>query len=143
MCASSNCIGLSPDLPLIRNPITGSRPANPSSLPRYTNSAVLTLLKMFFDSPNNIWGGLVLRVLFTFCSTVHYSTGVTPAQERVEPASPIELTTSGMVPRQARRSCASSLDTFTQSTLTPGQPPRGRRISYMIGSSSTEEMQST
>ncbi len=36
---------------------------------------------------------------------------------RVEPASPIALTTSRMEALQARRSCASSLDTFTQSFL--------------------------
>ncbi len=36
---------------------------------------------------------------------------------RVEPASPIVLTTSRTEVFQARRSCASSLDTFTQSFL--------------------------
>ncbi len=36
---------------------------------------------------------------------------------RVEPASPIALTTSRMQAFQARWSCASSLDTFTQSFL--------------------------
>ncbi len=36
---------------------------------------------------------------------------------RVEPASPIELTTPRMEALQARRSCASSLKTFTQSCL--------------------------
>ncbi len=36
---------------------------------------------------------------------------------RIEPASPIALTTSRTEALQARRSCASSLDTFTQSFL--------------------------
>ncbi len=36
---------------------------------------------------------------------------------RVEPASPVELTTSRTEALQARRSCASSLDTFAQSFL--------------------------
>ncbi len=48
---------------------------------------------------------------------------------RVEPASPIALTTSRKEALQARRSCASSLDTFTQSFLHRAWPKtRGPEI---------------
>ncbi len=51
---------------------------------------------------------------------------------RVEPASPIALTTSRMEALQARRSCASSLDTFTQSFLHRAWPKtRGPKIGSM------------
>ncbi len=55
----------------------------------------------------------------------HTCVGIPPGQ--VEPTSPIELTTSRTKALQARRSCASSLETFTQSFLSarggvPGLP---------------------
>ncbi len=51
------------------------------------------------------------RVILLTCTCV----AIHP--ERVEPASPIDLTTCRTEALQARRFCASSLDTFTQSFL--------------------------
>ncbi len=53
---------------------------------------------------------LVLTYLLT-CTCVGIHRG------RVDPAPPIELTTSGTVAPQARRSCASSVETFILSFL--------------------------
>ncbi len=64
----------------------------------------------------------VSALLFT-CTCV----GIHPG--RVEPASPTALTTSRTEALQARRSCASSLDTFTQSFLHRAWPKtRGPEI---------------
>ncbi len=60
-----------------------------------------------------------LRLLSSHENTVYLLTctcvGIHPG--RVEPASPVALTTSRTEALQARRSCASSLDIFTQSYL--------------------------
>ncbi len=58
---------------------------------------------------------------------LHTCVGIHPG--RVEPASPIALTTSRTEAFHARRSCASSLDTFTQSFLHRAWPKtRGPEI---------------
>ncbi len=64
---------------------------------------------------------LVVTVLTCTCVGIHPG--------RIEPASPISLTTSRMEALQARRSCTSSLNTFTQSFLHRAWPKtRGPEI---------------
>ncbi len=60
-------------------------------------------------SDNNI--PVALTVVVNTCTCGGFHPG------RVEPASPIELTTSRIEALQVRRSCASSLKTFIQSFL--------------------------
>ncbi len=77
-----------------------------------------------------------LFIVFLLIKEVKYlltctCVGIHPG--RVELASPIALTTSRTEPLQARQSCASSLDTFTQSFLHRAWPKtRGSRSALIV-----------
>ncbi len=92
-----------------------------SQRPKMTEKVNLSasgLLNDFFESSHR----MAFYYLLT-CTCV----GIHPG--RVEPASPIALTTSRTEAFQARRSCASSQDTFTQSFLHRAWPKtRGPEI---------------
>ncbi len=97
---------------------------------------VLTLAYAFHDRQHvNQWQRtlrkqhLIPYVLTCTCVGIH------PWQ--IKPTSPIELTTSRTEAPQARRSCASSLDTFIQSFLhrawlTTRDPERGSRSALIV-----------
>ncbi len=86
----------------------------------FTEEAVTTeaeSLFQYFTTVTEKADPLLRRRLGTCCTLTCTCTCVSIHPGLVEPASPIALTTSRTEALQARRSCANSLDIFTQSLL--------------------------